>query len=143
MLEQYLPAVPDGEVGERRSWGLSRQIPDKVALGFHFCFGTFGGWPRFAPEHLGRTVELANAAVDSAGRRIDWVHIPALNRGDDAFYAPLARLDARGAQVYLGLITAWKASRSDCGPRESFFRISVLQPTAGSGEPRQNNYRRF
>ena len=32
---------------------LSRQIPEKVALGFHFCFGTFGGWPRFAPEDLG------------------------------------------------------------------------------------------
>jgi hypothetical protein len=83
---------------------LSRQIPDKVALGFHFCFGTFGGWPRFAPQDLGRTVELANAAVDSAGRRVDWVHIPALDRSDDAFYAPLSKLDAKGARVYLGLI---------------------------------------
>jgi hypothetical protein len=32
------------------------------------------------------------------------VHIPTLDRADDAFYAPLDRLDARGARVYLGAI---------------------------------------
>lgn len=83
---------------------LSRKIPEKVALGFHFCFGTFGGWPRFAPDDLGRTVELINASAEAVGRRIDWIHIPTLDRTDDAFYAPLARLDARGARVYLGVI---------------------------------------
>lgn len=83
---------------------LSRLIPEKVALGFHFCFGTFGGWPRFEPDDLGPTVELINAAVEATGRRVDWVHIPALDRTDDAFYAPLSRLNPRGARVYLGLI---------------------------------------
>jgi hypothetical protein len=83
---------------------LSRLIPEKVALGFHFCFGTFGGWPRFEPDDLGPTVDLINAAVAATGRRVDWVHIPALDRTDDAFYAPLARLDPRGARVYLGMI---------------------------------------
>jgi hypothetical protein len=83
---------------------LSRKIPEKVALGFHFCFGTFGGWPHFAPADLGRTVELINASARAADRRIDWVHIPTLDRTDDAFYAPLAGLDARGARVYLGMI---------------------------------------
>jgi len=83
---------------------LSKQIPEDVALGFHFCFGTFGGWPAFAPDDLGKPVELINAAVAAADRRVDWVHIPALDRTDDAFYAPLARLDAKGARVYLGVI---------------------------------------
>jgi hypothetical protein len=83
---------------------LSKQIPEAVQLGFHFCFGTFGGWPAFAPETLGATVDLVNAAVAGAGRRVDWVHIPALDRVDEAFYAPLARLDARDARVYLGAI---------------------------------------
>jgi hypothetical protein len=32
------------------------------------------------------------------------VHIPALPQSDDAFYAPLANLQPRGARVYLGLI---------------------------------------
>jgi hypothetical protein len=84
--------------------GLSARIPDDVALGFHFCFGTFGGWPRFAPDDLGRTVELVNASLKATGRRVDWVHVPTLDRTDDAFYAPLEQLDARGARVYLGMI---------------------------------------
>jgi len=83
---------------------LSKLLPETVALGFHFCFGTFGGWPRFSPPDLSRTVELANAAVAATGRRVDWVHIPALNRADNAFYAPLADLRPQGARVYLGVI---------------------------------------
>jgi hypothetical protein len=82
---------------------LSKKLPGEVALGFHFCFGTFGGWPRFEPKDLGSVVALVNAAVAATGRRVDWVHIPALDRTDDAFYAPLARLKI-GARVYLGLI---------------------------------------
>lgn len=83
---------------------LSGQIPPEVALGFHFCFGTFGGWPRFTPANLAKTVELVNASVSAAGRRVDWVHIPALDRTDDAFYAPLSGADAKGARIYLGMI---------------------------------------
>ena len=83
---------------------LSALLPDEAALGFHFCFGTFGGWPAFAPADLGRAVDLINATVAGAGRRTDWVHIPALDRTDAGFYAPLERLDARGARVYLGMI---------------------------------------
>ena len=75
---------------------LSQTIPSEVALGFHFCFGTFGGWPRFAPDDLGRTVELVNAAVVATGRRVDWVHIPTLDRTDAAFYAPLVRARSQG-----------------------------------------------
>jgi hypothetical protein len=83
---------------------LSRDIPEDVHLGFHLCFGTFGGWPRFAPDSLDRAVVLANALVTAAGRRVDWLHIPTLNRIDDAFYAPLAGLQPRGARVFLGAI---------------------------------------
>jgi hypothetical protein len=35
---------------------------------------------------------------------VDWIHIPVLDRSDDAFYAPLAELDPKGARVYLGAI---------------------------------------
>lgn len=73
-------------------------------LGFHFCFGTFGGWPRFAPGDLGAAVKLANAAVANAGRKVDWIHIPALDTIDENFYSPLKQLEPRGARVYLGLI---------------------------------------
>jgi hypothetical protein len=83
---------------------LSKHLPEGAALGFHFCFGTFGGWPAFAPETLGPTIDLANASIEAAGRRVDWVHIPVLNTTDEKFYAPLSRLQAKGADVYLGAI---------------------------------------
>ncbi len=83
---------------------LSADIPPAVALGYHFCFGTFGGWPRFAPPDLSGTVALANAAAAHSGRRVDWLHMPTLDRSDDDFYRPLADLDPRGARVFLGLI---------------------------------------
>jgi hypothetical protein len=68
------------------------------ALG-RFCFGAFGGWPVFAPADLKRTVELINTAVAGVRRRVDWVHIPTLDTSDQAFYAPLANLDAKGAYL--------------------------------------------
>jgi hypothetical protein len=83
---------------------LSNIIPKDVALGFHFCFGTFGGWPAFAPDDLGRPVELINACTKAIDRPIEWIHIPTLDRSDDAFYVPLAKLDAKDARVYLGAI---------------------------------------
>lgn len=83
---------------------LSARLPEAVELGFHFCFGTFGGWPAFAPETLSPVVDLANAAVEGALRRVDWIHIPILDRSDQVFYAPLAGLKPRGARIYLGAI---------------------------------------
>jgi hypothetical protein len=83
---------------------LAEAVPPDAALGFHFCFGTFGGWPAFAPDDLARPIELINAALAGIGRRVDWIHIPTLDRSDEAFYAPLGRLDPKGARVYLGMI---------------------------------------
>lgn len=83
---------------------LSPTIPEGVALGYHLCFGTLGGWPRFAPDDLRHTVKLANAFIEASGRRVDWMHIPLLDRTDDAFFAPLSELKPRGARVFLGAI---------------------------------------
>jgi hypothetical protein len=83
---------------------LSPQIPEAVKLGYHLCFGTLGGWPRFSPEDMSATVDLANAFIAASGRRVDWMHIPILNRTDDAFYAPLQRLAPQGARIYLGMV---------------------------------------
>ncbi len=97
----------------RRSAGSRRRFLSEAALGFHFCFGTFGGWPRFAPTDLGRAVELINAAVKATGRQVDWVYIPTLDRTDDEFYAPLANLDVGDARVYLGLIHSMDSFRNN------------------------------
>jgi hypothetical protein len=112
---------------------LSALLPNDAALGFHFCFGTFGGWPAFAPADLGRAVELINAAVTAAGRRTDWVHIPALNRTDDAFYAPLAKLDARGARIYLGMIHSMEGFRERLAVGRKFVPSFGLGAYCGFG----------
>ena len=57
---------------------LSPRIPESVELGYHLCFGTLGGWPRFAPADLSATVDLANGIIEASGRRVDWIHIPVL-----------------------------------------------------------------
>lgn len=83
---------------------LSAQVPDSVMLGFHLCFGTLGGWPRFAPPDLSGAVELGNAFIKAAGRRVDWIHIPVLGDADEKFFAPLKNLMPNGAKVYLGMV---------------------------------------
>lgn len=79
-------------------------IPEDVLLGYHLCFGTLGGWPRFAPDDLSGAVAMANGFASASGRRVDWLHIPVLDRDDDIFYEPLAELKPNGASVYLGAI---------------------------------------
>ena len=83
---------------------LSPLIPESVLLGYHFCFGTLGGWPRFAPADLSAVVALANAVIESSGRRVDWVHIPVLPDAADPFLAPLRELRPRGTRVFLGVV---------------------------------------
>ena len=83
---------------------LSKDIPSDVLIGVHLCYGTLGGWPRFEPDSTDKAVELSNAIIEGAGRRVDWVHIPTLNRSDDAYYAPLANLRAGETRIFLGMI---------------------------------------
>ena len=83
---------------------LTKAVTEEAHLGVHLCFGTFGGWPRFAPEDLTRTVKLANAVKAASSRTLDWIHIPALDTSDEAFYAPLADLVVGDTRVYLGMV---------------------------------------
>jgi hypothetical protein len=103
-------AIPgfSGETAIARNIGqieaISPKIPESVALGYHLCFGTLGGWPRFAPDDLSGAVAIGNAFIAASGRRVDWIHIPALDTTDEKFYAPLKDLEPKGARVYLGMI---------------------------------------
>lgn len=90
---------------------LCSKIPDTSWLGFHLCFGTLGGWPRFAPNDLSGVVMMANAFVKHSGRRVDWLHIPILDRTDDSFFEALKDLESNGARIYLGMIHNMKRFR--------------------------------
>jgi hypothetical protein len=79
-------------------------IPGGAELGYHLCYGTLGGWPRWEPDDLGGAVRMANAFAEHSGRKVDWIHIPVLDRSDDAYFAPLADLNTGGARIYLGAV---------------------------------------
>ena len=83
---------------------LTEPIPKEVAVGYHACFGTLGGWPMVQPTTLANQVRFLNEAVAAAKRRVDFVHLPTLNRTDVEYMAPLADLKVGDAEVYLGLI---------------------------------------
>ena len=83
---------------------LSPHIPERVALGYHSCFGTLNGWPSRQPRDLTGSVILLNAAAAASGRRVDFVHMPTLGSAEDVFFAPLQDLDVGDARIYLGAI---------------------------------------
>jgi hypothetical protein len=83
---------------------LSHDIPDDVALGYHFCFGTWGGWPKSRTDDIGVCVRLANEAVRRAGRRVDYVHMPVMPDAGDDFFPPLAELAIGDTKPYLGIV---------------------------------------
>jgi len=83
---------------------LWRGVPDDTLLGYHWCYGTWGGWPRIDMPDLALCVRLSNEAVARSERRVDYVHMPVMRRADDAFFAPLRDLDLGNTKVFLGLI---------------------------------------
>lgn len=112
---------------------LSKEIPRSVKLGYHLCFGTLGGWPRFAPEDLGAAVKLANAFVAGSGRKVDWMHIPVLDRSDDAFFAPLKDLRPQDARVYLGMVHNMQGFRARAVTARKYLKRFGIAAFCGFG----------
>jgi hypothetical protein len=108
-LEGVLAWTPDG-AWERYSASFPRlaaSVPGEVLMGVHLCYGTFPEWPMYEARDMGLLVRMANTAVQSAGRPVDWLHLAGpryLRSEDDAFFAPLEGLEAPDSRVYLGLV---------------------------------------
>ena len=83
---------------------LWRGVPEETLLGYHWCYGTWGGWPRTSMADLGLCVRLSNEAVARSGRRIDYVHMPVVRHPGEAFFAPLRDLEIGDTRVFLGLV---------------------------------------
>lgn len=104
--QPWLPEQTLEEKLERHTASLSelwRGIPDETVLGFHWCYGTWGGWPRTEMDDLSLCVRLTNEAVARSGHRVDYIHMPVTLEPGDAFFAPLRDL-VSGPRVFLGLI---------------------------------------
>jgi len=83
---------------------LWQGIPDDTLLGYHWCYGTWGGWPMVALGDLALCVRMSNEAAKRSGHRLDYVHMPVIKHPTDEFYAPLADLDIGDTKVYLGMV---------------------------------------
>ncbi len=82
---------------------MTETIPEEVLVGYHLCYGTWGGWPIGEVKDIGFCVRLANAMVANTPRRVDFVHLPVMPNADDAFSKPLADLKIGQTKVFLGL----------------------------------------
>jgi hypothetical protein len=84
---------------------ISAAVAPAAMMGFHFCYGDLAHRHLVEPEDLSLSVKMANLAVSSSQRRVDWVHMPVpINRRDDAYFTPLRELKSGDATIFLGLI---------------------------------------
>jgi len=81
-------------------------IPRGVEAGIHLCYGNPGGKHLVEPQDLGKLVDFANLLFPRLARPLDWLHVPVpIARDDDAYFAPLSRLQAPDAtRIFLGLV---------------------------------------
>ena len=87
---------------------LADLVPNTVPVGYHLCYGDSGHRHFKQPESTRIMVDVANGILESAGRSIDWFHMPVpKNRTDDAYFEPLSELRRpETTALYLGLVHA-------------------------------------
>jgi hypothetical protein len=110
-LDQFAPEKPTATLEERFQRFTSREyvaplsetIPDNVVVGYHLCFGTWGGWPVGRVLDISLLVRLANALVANTPHRVDYIHLPGMPDSPEDYFAPLADLRIGGARVFLGI----------------------------------------
>ncbi len=81
-------------------------IPDDVELGFHLCYGDFGGKHFFDPVTARHLVDISNAVASAVRHQLAYIHLPVpLPRATDEFFAPMRDFKlAPETEIYLGLI---------------------------------------
>ena len=100
----YFPFHQDG-IAERLV-RCGDAIPAAIEMGYHFCYGSFGGKHFVEPHDMAAMVNLANRLGAGVKRSIDWIHMPVpVERDDDAYFEPLKDLTLRPeTTLFLGLI---------------------------------------
>ena len=81
-------------------------VPDGIAMGYHLCYGNFGGKHFVEPRDMAPMVELANHVSGGIGRSIDWIHMPVpIERDDEPYFKALKGLRlGNETSLYLGLV---------------------------------------
>ena len=102
--QSYFPFHWDGIAARLATCGDA--IPGDIEMGYHFCYGSFGGKHFVEPHDMAAMVNLANRLAAGVKRSIDWIHMPVpVERDDAAYFEPLKDLDLRSeTKLFLGLI---------------------------------------
>ena len=102
--QSYFPFHKDGIA--RRLAECGDAIPAGIEMGYHFCYGSFGGRHFVEPRDMGAMVDLANRLAAGVARTIDWIHMPVpVERDDAAYFEPLRDLELRPeTTLFLGLV---------------------------------------
>jgi hypothetical protein len=103
----YSKVVDKSGILERAN-RLCRNLPARVELGFHLCYGDFEAKHFIEPKDGASMVSLANELVTHVGHKVSYIRVPVpIERDDDAFFAPFRTLVLpTGCQLYLGLVHA-------------------------------------
>ncbi|MCY4550144.1 MAG: hypothetical protein OXC28_17385 [Defluviicoccus sp.] len=102
--QSYFPFHRDG-IAERLV-ACGEAIPAGIEMGYHLCYGSFGGRHFVEPRDMGAMVDLANRLASGVERSIDWIHMPVpVERDDEAYFEPLRDLALKPeTTLFLGLI---------------------------------------
>lgn len=81
-------------------------VPDDIEAGIHLCYGDPGHKHIIEPADLSTCVSYANGITAASPRKVNFIHMPVpRDRGDAAYYAPLAALSLPAdTELYLGLV---------------------------------------
>lgn len=87
---------------------ISAQVPYDVELGFHLCYGDFGGKHFFDPVTARHLVDVSNAIANKVSHQVAYIHLPVpAPRATDDFFAPMRKFAlSPDTEIYLGLIHA-------------------------------------
>ena len=85
---------------------VGNHVPASIEMGYHLCYGSFGGKHFVEPKDMAAMVDLTNRVAAGMTRDLHWIHMPVpVGRDDDAYFAPLGALKIGDkTRIYLGLI---------------------------------------
>lgn len=85
---------------------MGELVPDDIAMGYHLCYGNFGGKHFIEPHDMVPMVDLANRVSADVSRTLQWIHMPVpIERDDEAYFTALKDLELRPeTKLYLGLV---------------------------------------
>ena len=104
-----------------------------MQLGYHACYGTLGGWPTVQATTLANEVRFLSEAVARSKRKVDFVHLPMMNRADTEYSAALEDLKVGEADIYLGLIHNMESFKQRLGVARKHLKNFKIAAPCGFG----------